>query len=84
MSETLLDVFRFLFIFVVPIVMVAGGAVTLFGLGAIIYILEQPQEVADRINGLFRKPEKPPKELSSSHYYPPYWTRGSSGRSDGS
>lgn len=84
MSETLLDVIRFAFIFVVPLVMVAGGALTLFGLGAVIYVFEQPKEVADRINGLFRQPEKPPKKLSSTHYYQPYWTRSSSGGSDGS
>ena len=82
MTDTLLDVLRFAFILVVPLAMVAGGALSLFGLGALIYVLEQPQEVRTRIEAAFRRPEKPARKLNPSHYYQAYWTRDSSRRAN--
>ncbi len=80
MTDTLLDVLRFAFIFVVPLAMVAGGALALFGLGAFIYIFEHPKELRSMVEGAFRRPEKPARKLSPSHYYQPYWTRDASSR----
>ena len=79
--ETFLDIVRFAFILVVPIVLAGGAALSLFALGAVIYVFEHPGELRKLIEGAFRKPEKPSRQPSSSHYYQPYWTRRSSGDS---
>jgi len=77
-TETFLDVVRFAFILVVPIVLAGGAVLSLFALGALIYLFEHPDEVRIRIEGAFRKPEKPSRRPAPGHYYQPYWTRGSS------
>ena len=80
MADTLPDVLRFAFILLVPLALVAGGALSLFGLGALIYIFEHPKELRSMVQGAFRRPEKPARKLSPSHYYQPYWTRDASSR----
>jgi hypothetical protein len=65
--------FQFLFIILVPLVLVAGGLVTLFGLGALLDALDDPEELKQRIEQAFRRPLKPPKPPDADHYYRPYW-----------
>jgi hypothetical protein len=66
---------QFLFILAVPLVLVAGGVVTLFGVGAVFDALEHPGDLRRRIEGAFRRPPKPPKTAGRDHYYRPYWQR---------
>jgi hypothetical protein len=65
----------FLFIVVVPFVVVAGGLVTLFAVGALFDFLENQQEYAKRIEAAFRRPPKTPTPPGPDHYYRPYWER---------
>ncbi len=69
----LLRVAQFAFIVAVPFVLVAGGLVTLFAVGALFYALEHPDELKAHIEGLFRRPAKPPRVPGPDSYYTPYW-----------
>jgi len=42
-------ILQFLFILVVPVVLVAGGLVTLFAVGALFDALDNPSEISGRI-----------------------------------
>jgi hypothetical protein len=64
---------QFLFIVLLPLVMVAGGLVTLFAVGALFDALEHPDELRARIDGLFRKPPAPARQTAADHYYRPHW-----------
>jgi hypothetical protein len=64
---------QFLFILLVPLVVVGGALATLFGLGALFNALEHPDELRQRIEGAFRRPPRPPREPAPDHYYRPHW-----------
>jgi len=66
-------VIEFLFILVVPLVIVGGGLVTLFAVGALFEALENPGELKGRMESAFRRPPKDPKATGPGHYYKPYW-----------
>jgi hypothetical protein len=72
MLETLT---RFLFILAVPVVVVAGGLVSLFAVGALFDALDHPSEISTRVEAAFRRPPKPGREPGPKHYYKPYWAR---------
>ncbi len=67
---------EFIFIIAVPLVLLAGGLVTLFAVGAFFYAAEHPDELKTRIEGLFRRPPKPPRVPGRDSYYKPYWLGG--------
>jgi hypothetical protein len=69
------SVLEFLFIPALAVVLVAGGLVTLFAVGAIFDALDHPGEVHQRIEGLFRRPPKDPKPPAADHYYRAYWAK---------
>jgi hypothetical protein len=64
---------QFLFIIVVPLILVAGGLVTLFAVGALFEALENPEELRGRIEGVFRRPLAPARAPGKNHYYRSYW-----------
>ena len=64
---------QFAFILVLPLVLVAGGLVTLFLVGAVLEALEHPDQLSARIESAFRRPPRPPKAPPAEHYYKPYW-----------
>ena len=64
---------QFLFIVIVPLAIVAGAMVSLFAVGALFDALENPGDLRQRIEGLFRRPQAPPRPLGADHYYQPYW-----------
>lgn len=64
---------QFLFIVAVPLVVVAGGLVTLFLVGFVFDTLENPEAASRAIEGAFRRPGKPSKMVGPDHYYRPYW-----------
>ena len=64
---------QFLFIVVLPFVVVAGGLVTLFAVGAFFDAAENPNELRTRIEGLFRESTAPARETAADHYYRPHW-----------
>jgi hypothetical protein len=66
---------RFLFIVAVPLVVVAGGLVTLFAVGALFDFLENQEAFVKRIEAAFRRPPKTPTAAGPDHYYRPYWVR---------
>lgn len=66
-------VVQFGFIVLVPIVLAAGGLVTLFAVGALFYVLEHPDEAKARVDTLFRPSPPPGKPVQPDHYYRPYW-----------
>jgi hypothetical protein len=65
---------QFAFIMVVPLVLVAGGLVTLFAVGALFDALEHPEQLRDRIDALFRRPPAQPRTPGEDHYYRPFWS----------
>jgi hypothetical protein len=73
--ERLAAPLEFVFILILPLVVVAGGLVTLFAVGALFDALDNPQEWGQRIEGLFRGRSKPSKMAGPEHYYKPYWSR---------
>lgn len=69
----MISILQFAFVVVLPILLVAGGLVTLFLVGALLEALEHPEELSSRIEASFRRPPRPPKATSEDHYYKPYW-----------
>jgi len=74
---------QFLFIVLVPLVVVGGAMVSLFAVGALFDALEHPGDVRQRVEGLFRRPVPPPKPLGPDHYYQPYWKPSEPGKAAG-
>jgi hypothetical protein len=66
-------VVEFLFILIVPLVIVGGALVTLFAVGALFEVLENPDGVSGRIEALFRRPPREPKAPGPGHYYQRFW-----------
>jgi hypothetical protein len=66
-------ILQFLFILLIPLVLVGGGIVTLFAIGALFDALENPGELKGRIEGAFRRPPKEPKATGPGHYYQAPW-----------
>jgi hypothetical protein len=66
---------RFLFIVVLPILLTAGGLVTLFAVGALFDFLDNPNAGSGRVEALFRRPAKPSRTAGPEHYYRPYWVK---------
>jgi hypothetical protein len=64
---------QFAFILAVPLLVVAGALVTLFAVAALFDALENPTEVSARIDALFRRAPRAPKDTASDHYYQPHW-----------
>ena len=62
------------FIVVLPLVVIGGGLVTLFAVGALFDALDHPDEVRGRIEGAFRRPPPPARMTKPDHYYQPYWS----------
>jgi hypothetical protein len=73
MSEVLQAAVQFVFIVLVPLVVVAGGLASLFAVGALFDALEHPADVQTRVEGLFRRPLRPPRTPGADHYYRPHW-----------
>jgi hypothetical protein len=69
----MLDLLQFAFIFVLPLFIVAGALVSLFGVAALFDVLDHPDEIRGRIEGLFRRPPREPRSPGGDHYYRPYW-----------
>jgi len=67
------SVIYFLFIVLLPIVLVVGGLVSLFAIGAFFDATENLDELKGRIEGAFRGTPRAPRPLSAHHYYQPYW-----------
>jgi hypothetical protein len=80
MAET---AFQFFFIVLVPLVVVAGALVSLFAVGALFDALENPGDLRQRVDGLFRRPQAPPRPLGADHYYQPYWKPSKPGKAAG-
>lgn len=71
----MMQLVQFLFILIVPLVVVAGAVVTLYAIGALFMILEDPGAFTERIEAAFRRPPKLPRPAGKDHYYRPYWAR---------
>ena len=67
------DIVQFLFVVLVPLVVVAGALATLFGVGALFDALEHPENIRQRVEKAFRRPPKPAKAPDRDHYYRPHW-----------
>ena len=75
MLERLAGPVEFLFILLLPVIAVAGGLVTLFAVGALFDVLDNPSAWADRLGQVMRGRPKPSKMAGPDHYYKPYWSR---------
>jgi hypothetical protein len=73
MAEVLERVVGFLLILLLPFVVVGGGLVTLFAVGALFDALDHPEELRGRVEAAFRRPPRPPRMAGPDHYYRPYW-----------
>ena len=69
----MLSIVQFAFIVGLPILLVAGGLVTLFLAGALLEALEHPEQLSARIEAAFRRPPGPPGLTTEEHYYKAYW-----------
>ena len=65
----------FTFVFLIPLVLVAGGLVSFFGVGALFDLLDNPEALKKAIEGAFRRPPRDPKDPGKKHYYRPYWNK---------
>ena len=73
MSDAIATGAQFFFIVLVPLVVVGGALVSLFAVGALFDALENPGDLRQRVEGLFRRPVAAAKPLGADHYYQPYW-----------
>jgi hypothetical protein len=74
MADLLEKFAGFAFIFLLPLVVIAGGLLTLFAVGALFDALDHPSEVRTRIDAAFRRPPRPARMTAPDHYYQPYWS----------
>jgi len=72
------EIVQFLFVVLVPLVVVAGALASLFGVGALFDALEHPENLRQRVERAFRRPPKPAKPPDADHYYRPHWQAGES------
>ena len=72
---TLTSAVQFLFIVLVPLLIVAGALIGLFALGALFDLLEHPEEARARVEGLFRRPPAPARPTDKGHFYQAHWQR---------
>ncbi len=70
------DLFQFAFIVALPLIIVAGGLVSLFAVGALFDALENPQDLRARIEGAFRPAAPAARPAGPRHYYRPHWLGG--------
>jgi hypothetical protein len=71
----IVPVLQFLFIVLVPLVIVAGVLVGLFATGALFDLLENPGEARGRIEGLFNRPPAAPRPPGPRHFYQAHWQK---------
>jgi hypothetical protein len=64
---------QFLFIFMLPIIIVIATLVGLFAVGALFDALDNMDELKQRVEAAFRGTPPQSKPVSASHYYQPYW-----------
>lgn len=74
---------QFFFIVLVPLVVVGGALASLFAIGALFDALENPGDLRQRVDGLFRRPVASPRPLGPDHYYQPYWKASEPGKAAG-
>ena len=74
MPDLLEKALGFGLILLLPLVVIGGGLVTLFAVGALFDALDHPHEVRGRIDGAFRRPPRPARMTKPDHYYQPYWS----------
>jgi hypothetical protein len=74
MPDLLEKAVGFALILLLPLVVIAGGLITLFAVGALFDALDHPNEVRGRIEGAFRRPLRPFRMAGPDHYYQPYWS----------
>ena len=67
------DLLQFVFIVLLPVVIVAGGLATLFAVGALFDALDDPKGLKTRIEGAFRAAPREARMTTEKHYYKPYW-----------
>jgi len=70
------ELIQFAFIVFLPLVLVAGGLLTLFAVGALFDALEDPQGLRARIEGAFKPSTRPARTPGPGHYYRPHWLGG--------
>jgi len=73
MSTAMASIIQFVFILLVPLLVVGGALVGLFAVGALFNMLEHPEELRQRIEGAFRRPPRAPRDPAPDHYYRPHW-----------
>ena len=69
----MLSLIQFVFIVLVPVVLVLGGLVSLFAVGALFDALENPGNLRKQVEGLFRKPPAEARTPGTDHYYRAHW-----------
>jgi hypothetical protein len=57
----------------IPLIAV-GAVLALLVLVVAILSLRDPQGATRRVESLFRRPPKQPKQPDTNHYYKPYWS----------
>jgi hypothetical protein len=74
MPDLLEKALGFGLILLLPLVVIGGGLVTLFAVGALFDALDHPGEMRGRIDAVFRRPPAPARQTAPDHYYQPYWS----------
>lgn len=64
---------QFLFIVALPLLVVGGGLVAFFAVGAFFEAVEEPAVLKRRIEAAFRRPLRPAQPIGPDHYYHEYW-----------
>ena len=70
-----MPIVTFTFVFLIPLVLVAGGLVSFFAVGALFDFLDNPEALQKMIEDAFRRPPKDPETPGKKHYYRPYWDK---------
>ena len=56
------------------ILLIAAGAVLALLVLVVVFTMRDPRGAARRVESLFRRPRKQPKQPGANHYYKPYWS----------
>jgi hypothetical protein len=69
---------QFLFVLVLPFVLVLGGLVSLFAVGALFMVLDDPsalKSLTESVERVFKPRAVKSQPAPPDHYYKAYWSR---------
>jgi flagellar basal body-associated protein FliL len=56
------------------LLLIVAGVLLALVVALAVFVLRDPEASKRRVEGIFRRPPRPPKAPGTGHYYRPYWS----------